>query len=277
MKKYTLFTLLLFGTLSAIAQQEVELIINGSFELGEQGWDISLADNAYADEGGCDANSGQSYLWFGDANETTGVNDIDYQEVTQSVLLPANLDFAEFSFKWSGSSDEQDDETPWDYLYVDLYDENGVMIFDFEITNVDLNPSLTVDDCDDWFGGLSFTIGSQYAGQNIEVVITVLTDDTFPTIFRIDDVSIMAVSTSVGLLENAISIINVSPNPANEKIVITNNSNSYVGIIISNAEGRTLLSENLCPGKNEINMSSLANGIYFIKESNGAVTKIVKQ
>lgn len=275
-KNYILFALLFCGSLISRAQQEVELIVNGSFELGSQGWDFTEAIDAYAEEGGCLANSGQNYLWFGDDLELSGFNDI-FDEITQSVLLPANLDFAEFSFKWSGTSDEQDDQDPWDYLYVELYDENGDLIFDYEITNVDLNPSLIVEDCDDWYGGLFFTIGSQYAGQNIEVVIAVETDEVFPTIFRIDDVSILASTTTVGLDENAFSFINVSPNPASEKITIDNRFNSEVDIIISNSDGRIIQSKNLSVGSNEINISSLSNGLYFIQEPNGVVTKIVKQ
>jgi hypothetical protein len=36
---------------------------------------------------------------------------------------------------------------------------------------------------------------------------------------------------------------------------------------------KTLLSQ----GENEINISALSGGIYFIKEMNGLVTKLIKQ
>jgi hypothetical protein len=273
-KNYTVLALFFCGTFNLTAQQE--LITNGSFELGDQGWDITLATYGYADQGSCPADDGQNYLWFGDAAEATGFNNLN-EEVSQSVVLPANLDFAEFSFRWSGTSDEQDDVNEFDFLYFALYDQNGNEIYFDSISNADLDPALTVDLCDDWFGGVAFTIDAQYAGQNIDVVFASFTDGDFPTIFRVDNVSILAAVTSVGLTENAISFIEVSPNPANDKIVINNDSNSDVGIVISNSEGRIIQSENLFSGKNEINISSLSNGLYFIKESNGALTKIIKQ
>jgi hypothetical protein len=273
-KNYFLLTFILLGTLHLTAQQE--LITNGSFENGEQGWDFSLAPNGWADQGGCQADNGQNYLWFGDFDELNGLDDIDYEEVSQTVSLPANLDFAEFSFSLSGTSDEQDDVDAWDLLYFGLLDENGNEIYIDSISNADLNPLLTVDLCDDWFGGVAFTIDSQYAGQDIDVVFVAYTDGSFPTIFRIDNVSIMAETTS-GISENVLSLIDVSPNPANEKIVMNNASSTDIMVSILNSDGRTVQSVNLSSGKNELNISSLSNGLYFIQEPNGSTTKIIKQ
>lgn len=252
-----------------------ELITNGSFESGDQGWDITSAADGYADQGSCPADDGQNYLWFGDVNEITGINNID-QYISQTVALPSNIDFAEFSFRWSGSSDEQDDVNAFDYLYFGLYDVNGDAIFEESISNADLDPNLTVDLCDNWAGGVAYTIDSQYAGQNIYVIFTVFTDDSYPTIFRIDNVS-LAATTTTGLSENYISKINVSPNPANEQIIINNGMNSSSQIEITNSDGKVIQKINLIPGKNEINISSLSTGFYFIKESTGVITKIIKQ
>ena len=273
-KNYFLLPFILIGTLQLTAQQE--LITNGSFENGEQGWDFSQAPNGWADQGSCDADDGLNYLWFGDYDEITGLNDILFEEVFQTVSLPANLDFAEFSFRWSGTSDEQDDVNDFDLLYVLLYDANGDLIYEDSISNADLDPSLTVDLCDDWYGGLYYTIDSQYAGQDIDVVFWAYTDDLYPTIFRIDNVSIIAETTS-GISENVLSLIDVSPNPANEKIVINNDSSSDIMVSILNSDGRTIQSVNLFSGENELNISSLSNGLYFIQEPNGSTTKIIKQ
>jgi hypothetical protein len=272
--KLFLLPFILIGTLNLTAQQE--LITNGSFENGEQGWDFSEAPNGYADVGWCDADAGQNYLWFGDYDELTGLNNLDFETVFQTVSLPANLDNAEFSFRWSGTSDEQDAVNDFDLLYILLYDENGDLIYEDSLSNADLDPSLTVDLCDDWYGGLYYTIDSQYAGQDIDVVFWAYTDDLYPTIFRIDNVSIMAETTS-GISENVLSLIDVSPNPANEKIVINNASSTDIMVSILNSDGRTIQSVNLSSGKNELNISSLSNGLYFIQEPNGSTTKIIKQ
>ena len=273
-KNYFLLPFILLGTFCLTAQQE--LITNGSFENGEQGWDFSLAPNGWADQGGCEPDNGQNYLWFGDFAEQNGLDNIDYEEVTQTVSLPANLDFAEFSFRWSGTSDEQDDVDAYDLLYFGLLDENGNEIYIDSISNTDLNPLLTVDLCDDWAGGVVFTIDSQYAGQDIDVIFVAYTDDFLPTIFRIDNVSIIA-ETTAGISENILSLIDVSPNPANEKIVINNESSTDMMVSILNSDGRTVQSVNLLSGKNDLNISSLSNGLYFIQEPNGSTTKIIKQ
>jgi hypothetical protein len=274
MKKIYFLAAGLFGlTLNLSAQQE--LIENGSFELGEQGWDFTLATDAYADLGACVADDGENYLWFGDLEESTGFNDLS-EEISQSVLLPSNLDFAEFSFRWSGTSDEQDDVNGFDFLYFGLVDENGDVIYSDSISNADLNPALTVDLCDDWYGGVVFTIDAQYAGQNIEVVFASETDGDFATIFRIDNVSLLAFTTT-GLSENNISQIQISPNPAAEQIQINNLNNSDSQISIFNSAGKEIYSHSLKSGINTIDISNLTPGFYFVKEQNGAVSKIVKQ
>jgi hypothetical protein len=216
-------------------------------------------------------------LWFGDYFEIDGINDISFEYVEQVVTLPSNLDFAEFSFQWSGTSDEQDDINDFDLLYYYLVDENGYIIFEDSLSNANLDPSLTVDLCDDWSGGLYHIIDSQYAGQDIVVVFEAYTDGDFPTIFRVDNVSILATTTSTGLSETTISRLEISPNPANDRIVINNDSSNDILVSILNSEGRKIQSARLLSGKNELNISSLSNGLFFIQEPNGSVSKIVKQ
>lgn len=272
-KHYILIIGFTFGSYSLFGQQE--LIANGSFESGEQSWDFSLAPNGFADVGSCLADDGQNYLWFGDFDELTGIDNIDYEEVIQTISLPSNLDFAEFSFSWSGTSDELDDVNEWDFLYFGLFDVNGDAIFIDSISNADLNPLLAVDQCDDWFGDVGFTLDSQYAGQDIDVLFSVFTDDLNPTIFRIDNVSVLAFTTA-GLTEAPISLLEISPNPANEVIRVLNSSSNN-NITILNSEGREIGAFTLTSGINEINISDFSQGLYFIKETNGAVTKIVKE
>lgn len=274
-KLFLLFALILIGVFRYSAQQE--LIVNGSFENGEQGWNFSQAPNGYGDIGYCAAVDGLNYLWFGDYNEQTGLNDINYQSVSQTVTLPSNLISAEFFFRWSGTSNEQDALNEYDFLYFGFSDENGDIFFLDSISNANLDPTLTVDDCDDWSGGVYHYINNQYAGQNIEVVFAVYTDDILPTIFRVDDVSILATMSSAGLSEIANSLLEISPNPANEKVIINNDSSSDILVSILNAEGRIIQSLKLVAGENELNISSLSNGLFFIQEPNGFVSKVIKQ
>jgi hypothetical protein len=102
------------------------------------------------------------------------------------------------------------------------------------------------------------------------------TDDLNPTIFRIDNVSLLALTTS-GLSENNISNLQISPNPAAEQIRINNLNNSDSQISIFSSAGKEIDSHLLNSGINTINISNLSPGFYFVKEQNGAVSKIVKQ
>ena len=276
MKKIYFLAAGLFGlTLNLSAQQE--LIENGSFELGEQGWDFTLATDAYADLGACVADDGENYLWFGDIEELTGLDNIDFEVVSQIVTLPTNLDFAEFTFSWSGGSDEQDDLNDYDLLYIEILDENGDLIYEDSISNADMDISILAEDCDDlWYFDYQTTISSDYAGQDIEIIFMAYTDDLNPTIFRIDNVSLLALTTS-GLSENNISSLQISPNPAAEQIQINNLNNSDSQISIFNSAGKEIDSHLLKSGVNAIDISNLTPGFYFVKEQNGAVSKIVKQ
>lgn len=269
---YFLATGLLIASMNLNAQQE--LIENGSFELGEQGWDFSLSSDAIADFGSCDADEGDNYLWFGDLDELTGYDNID-DEIGQMVTLPANLDYAEFICSWSGVSAEGDDINEFDFLDVTIVDENGNEIYTEYISNADMDITLTTEDCDVWVDDIVFTIPSEYAGQDIEIFFTVTTDDAYPTIFRIDNVSLVAYTTS-GLNETIESQISISPNPANENLTITNTSGLEGAIFIANSEGKEVMTSKLNPGENTISISTLNSGIYFIYEMNGSVSKIVK-
>jgi hypothetical protein len=273
-KKYFLVTGLLSVSLVLSAQQE--LIENGSFESGEDGWDFTLSTDAYADLGSCEADDGDNYLWFGDAYDLTGLDDIT-DEVSQTVTLPSNLDYAEFYFSVSGTSDEQDDVEEFDFLYFGIFDENGDEIFLDSISNADLDPTLTAEDCDEWDRVLVFTLDSEYAGQDVTIGFAVETDAENPTIFRIDDVSLLALTSSAGIKENQISQIEISPNPANEQIKITNTGSSPLEVLIVNSVGEEMVSQQLKTGTTMIDISHLTSGVYLIKEQNGIVSKIVKQ
>jgi hypothetical protein len=272
--KTKLLFILCASSFATFSQQE--LIQNGSFEQGEVSWDFTLSADAFGDVGICGASDGDSYLWFGDFDELTGLDLIDYDEVAQDVQLPANLNNAVFSFYWSGGSDEQDDIDDWDFLYFGIFDANGDEIYYDSISNADMDVTITAADCDPMWYAEGFTIPAQYAGQTITVSFVAYTDDTNPTLFRVDEVSILA-TTGVGITENVISNLVVGPNPASDAITVKNLSTSEMDVVILNSEGKEMSKTLLSQGENEINISALSSGIYFIKEMNGLVTKLIKQ
>tara|TARA_B110000305_G_C19382882_1_gene610585 strand:- start:1228 stop:1578 length:351 start_codon:yes stop_codon:yes gene_type:complete len=71
-------------------------------------------------------------------------------------------------------------------------------------------------------------------------------------------------TTSIGIELNGPDIINIYPNPANDKIYISNLTEENTSIKIYDIKG-TLVFENRISNKKYLNVSSLAKGIYQIK------------
>ncbi len=71
-------------------------------------------------------------------------------------------------------------------------------------------------------------------------------------------------TTSIGIELNGPDIINIYPNPANDKIYISNLTEENTSIKIYDIKG-TLVFENRISNKEYLNVSSLAKGIYQIK------------
>ena len=253
---------------------QIELIQNGSFELGEQGWDFSLSTDAFGDVGNCGASDGDNYLWFGDFDELTGLDLIE-DEVAQDVQLPANLDYAEFSFYWSGGSDEQDDVDDWDFLYFGIFDANGDEIYYDSISNADMDVTITAADCDPLWYLEGFTIPSQYAGQTISVVFAAYTDDLNPTLFRVDEASVLAFTTSsVNDLDN--ESFNISQNPVSGVLIVNNLNTSNKQYTILDNHGKSLVVQNSNQLETIINVQNLQSGLYFLRDDKGNQSKFIK-
>jgi PKD repeat protein len=85
---------------------------------------------------------------------------------------------------------------------------------------------------------------------------------------------------NVGLTENSLeSKLAVYPNPATDKVVVyLNNANSNTTIQLLNALGQVVYTKNNVSDRNEISTASLAQGVYFVRVTNGkevATTKLV--
>lgn len=261
---------------SNFLNSQIELVQNGSFELGESSWDFSLAANAYGDIGYCLASEGDNYLWFGDLDELTGSNNIDFDEVVQDVQLPANLNYAEFSFYWSGGSDEQNDVDEYDFMYFGLFDANGDEIYSDSISNADIDVAITAADCDPLWYLEGFTIPSQFAGQTVSIVFAVFTDDLYPTLFRVDEVSVLAFTTS-GVEESMKLEMQVSPNPVEDQLTITRTSDNELPLIITDINGKILLNQFSNSLITHIDVSNFQSGVYFVTSSTGIQQKFIKK
>lgn len=270
--KTKLLFILCASSFATFSQQE--LIQNGSFEQGEVSWDFTGSTNAYGDFGACGASDGDNYLWFGDFDELTGLDDI-MDDVSQDVTLPANLDYAEFSFYWSGGSDEQDDIVDWDFLYFGLFDQAGNEIYSDSISNADLDVTITAADCDPIWNIEGFTIPAAYAGQTISVEFSAITDDLNPTLFRVDEVSVLAFTTS-GLQEMEQSFVTVSPNPAENTLNIKSSTTPIGEIKIVDVSGNIVMNLEFNSYSADFDISNLDKGVYFIMNNEGKKNKFIK-
>lgn len=85
---------------------------------------------------------------------------------------------------------------------------------------------------------------------------------------------------NVGLTENSLeSKLAVYPNPATDKVVVyLNNANSNTTIQVLNALGQVVYTKNNVSDRNEISTAAFAQGVYFVRVTNGkevATTKLV--
>ena len=269
--KRILFSLALTLSGSAAFSQQ-ELVINGGFENFDQGWDFTLADSAFADIGLCQAHGGDNYLFFGDYWEETGAFDmIDF--VSQDIQLPANMHHADFACWYSAVSDEQDDVNEYDFLDIIIYDAAGQEIFSDYASNADCDINLTVADCDGWVE-LTYTIPQQYAGQMISISFESDVDESFGTIFRIDDVSLKSYA-SADVATLSVDEFSFYPNPSNGAVTIENPTNEKQGLHISNELGQVVRYEVLDSGKNTIDLTEMSAGIYFIQLGDSKVEKLI--
>ena len=107
---------------------------------------------------------------------------------------------------------------------------------------------------------------SNYIGQEIYVGIQCISDDSF--IFMVDDIEI---DNPVEVNENAITNIKIYPNPVNDVVYIANAENA--NIVIVNMLGEVVANVNNASSNQNIDISKLANGTYFVKVD-GEVFKI---
>ncbi len=78
---------------------------------------------------------------------------------------------------------------------------------------------------------------------------------------------------------NQSSIINVYPNPARNIITIkmTDDRLQNTELVVLNAKGSILLKQKIQSTNQQLNISNLSQGIYFIRFANGEVQKLIKE
>lgn len=171
--------LLLHTLLASSPAFSVELISNGGFEQGADGWSLSGAFHADC----CFPNphSGVRYAYVSLADGSPGNNLIGI--MTQDFFIPATVSSAELTFWVSVSSQETSTTQPFDVLSVSILDtfDNPLALVDtYSNLNATVSPVYQ-------FKSFSLT---EYSGSSVRLRFLATTDSSLPTIFRVDDVSV---------------------------------------------------------------------------------------
>jgi len=185
-----------------------ELLTNGSFGSASTGW-IRSGD-FFMDSVGVVCRTCPGYAYLADANRAPGDNLAG--SFYQTVTIPSNPAAAGLSF-WYNIATSETDPVAYDLLVVTIQNALGGHLDTLEVLS-NLN----------WTTGyvrLSADLMA-YAGQTIRLHFSATTDITLPTIFRVDDVSILvsggtlpptATTGSASAITRTTATLNATVNP----------------------------------------------------------------
>lgn len=169
----------LFANGAAMGQQ---LVQNGGFEFGLSGW--VKTGNFYADPvpGGGYPHTGTRYLYLSNPDQSAGNNLVG--ACWQDVTIPSNATSATLSYYWNVSSVDSL-TVPHDVLNVTIQDTSGTFL-----TGVGVY-SNAHQSAPGNYQLATYSLNA-FIGHTIRLHFLGATDGQWPTVFRIDDVSVVA-------------------------------------------------------------------------------------
>lgn len=185
-----------------------ELVVNGGFEQTvatgntTPGWTVTPTDGFLRiQQGGAYPHAGTAYAYLGGDDDTH-----DY--LRQTISIPSNATSATLTFWVNVVTDEAIGAGEYDALWVDFYQTGGAFVDDLAfITNEDAPSSSNTN-------GVYFQVGPinvlPFKGQTLQLVFETLTDETLPTTFRVDDITLQ-VQTSGSAAPTGLVAIPLSP------------------------------------------------------------------
>ncbi len=190
MKRNLFFSLLMIFAFSAIGQQE--LLVNGGFSLPVTQWSGTSSSqflNNYSGGNYCSQSPLNYYNFFGDAFEQAGANGM-IEGIYQGFSIPSNSSSVTLTFKMSINTLETDGS--YDFINVNILSSNGSYIQTL-MTLDNTYGTYGIPGCSPWYQ-FTASIPSAYFGQSLQLSFQATTDNIYPTIFRIDDVSLLAIT-----------------------------------------------------------------------------------
>jgi hypothetical protein len=133
---------------------------------------------------------------------------------------------------------------------------------------------------------MHFEGGSEFNGQSETVVYATASDSTGPVVsggnINCPAAATVFVDACTGIEENSAAAFSVYPNPNNGVFTISLSNMANATLEIISIDGSVVYTENYAAAQNvkEINLSSIANGVYFVRVSNNETvitSKLVKQ
>ncbi len=220
---------------------QTELITNGGFESGLNGWNV--IGDFHADPGFPYYHSGARYAYLSTPTGNPGNNLIG--NMYQTVSIPSSVTSATLTF-WYNITTNEIESTSYDVLNVKIQNSAGAYLSTVASwSNLDSQPIGI-------YGQKSFDLTS-YIGQTIRINFLGTTDGSLPTVFRIDDVSILA----------------ISPEPT--RVIGLNGDMNFGSVQVSSSSTRTLTVSNT--GTSTLNVSSISYPSGFSGNwSNGSIS-----
>jgi len=186
--------LLAFLFTHSILSAQTNLFTNSSFESNPifSGW---LSNNANGDlwggPGDCTAPAGSNYIWSGDQNEVSGINNLS-EQIYQQVSIPANATAAEIRFEASMNTSESTTSIIYDQFELNILSSGGSFLESLGyLSNVQADAGIT--NCQTWTTYV-VPVPANYFGQTIRFSFDFETDGSASTIFRLDNIRCLVTS-----------------------------------------------------------------------------------
>ena len=157
--------------------QTQELTVNGNFSQGGNGWQVAF--NFYADNRFTVAHSAGGYAYLSNPDGSGGNN--LYGEIAQYVTLPANATSIILSY-WTRVTTQETGTHAYDTMTLSILDQAGNVTTIDSLSNVNANSA---------YQQRTFDI-TRFKGQRIFIDFAASTDASAPTVFRLDDISVLA-------------------------------------------------------------------------------------
>ncbi len=154
-----------------------ELVVNGDFANGSSGW--TLTGNFQADSRFATCKSCPGYAYLANSDGTSG-NNLN-GTLSQAIQIPATATSATLGYYYRITTSETKSGVH-DLLAVNLVLPDGSLVGLDSKSNVDANST---------YGYVTFDV-TGYRGKTVTVRFIAGTDGSGPTVFRVDDVSVIA-------------------------------------------------------------------------------------